>query len=148
MYGLYGGIQVSRDAGKTWEVAGSPPADVFDLAASAEDPDTVYAATREGLLVSRDAGATWQPAFMVRRPASMVEVGADGTVYAFVVGTGLLKAEEPGLNWETVNADWGERILLHLGVDPADPGRLFAVTQHGEILASTDGGASWTALTS
>ncbi len=148
MYGLYGGIQVSRDAGKTWRVAGPPPAEVFDLAASATDPDTLYAATREGLLVSRDAGGSWEPAFMVRRPASMVETDGDGTVYAFVVGTGLLKAEEPGLGWETVSTDWGERILLHLGVDPSDPARLFAVTQEGEVLASIDAGASWTALTS
>ena len=84
---------------------------------------------------------------MLQRPASLVETDRDGTVYAFVVGTGLLKAEEPGLSWETINTDWGERILLHLGIDPSDPERLFAVTQEGEIVASTDGGASWVALT-
>ncbi len=148
MYGLYGDIQVSRDGGKTWAVAGAPPADVFDLAASARDPNTLYAATGAGLLVSRDAGKSWEPAFMLQRPASLVETDADGTLYAFVVGTGLVKAEEPGLSWETVNADWGERVLLHLAVDPGNPERLFAVTDEGGILASTDGGQSWAALTS
>ncbi len=148
MYGLYGDIQVSRDGGKIWTVAGTPPADVFDLAASPKDPDTLYAATRAGLMVSRDAGASWEPAFLLQRPASMVETDAHGTVYAFVVGTGLMKAKEPGLAWETVKDDWGERLLLHLAIDPDNAERLFAVTQEGQILSSTDGGRSWTTLTS
>ena len=143
VYGLYGGIQVSRDGGKTWEMAGSPPADVFDLAASAKDPNTLYAATRNGLKVSRDAGKSWEPASTMTQPASMVEVGSDGTAYAFIVGTGLVKTAEPSLDWTVLSSGFGERVLLHFAVDPSNPERLFAVAAEGEIFLSTDGGKSW-----
>lgn len=146
LYGLYGGVQVSQDGGRSWEVRGAPPADTFALAASATDADTVYAATREGLMVSRDGARTWEPAHSARRPASLVHAAPDGTLYAFVVGEGLLRAREPEPQWEPVSNAFGEAILLHLAVDPTDPARLYAVTQTGAILASADGGRTWSAL--
>ncbi|MCT7378513.1 WD40/YVTN/BNR-like repeat-containing protein [Chelativorans salis] len=148
MYGSYGSIQVSRDGGKTWEVAGAPPADVFAIAASAANPDIVYAATRNGLMISRDGGGTWEGAGFEGRPATMVKVGPDGSVYAFVLGTGLVTAPAAALAWQTVADDFGERVLLHLAVDPNEPQRLFAVTDESRILTSTDGGRSWEALAS
>ena len=146
IYGLFGGVQVSEDGGQTWEVRGAPPADVFALAASATDANTIYAATRNGLMVSRDGARTWEPAHSARSPASLVHTGPDGTLYAFVVGEGLLRAQEPQPRWEPVSNQFGDRVLLHLAVDPTDPARLYAVTQEGEILASTDGGRTWSAL--
>ncbi|UEM21320.1 YCF48-related protein [Skermanella mucosa] len=143
LYGLYGGIQASRNGGKTWEATGKPPADTFDLAASARDPDTVYAATREGVMISRDAGETWQAGSMVQRPATMVETTDDGTVYAFQAGAGLLKTTEPSLAWQRVNNGFGEAVLLHLAADPKNSERLFAVTEKSQVLASQDGGKTW-----
>lgn len=148
MYGLYGQVQVSRDGGRSWEIAGAPPADVFGLAASAIDAETVYAATRSGLMVSRDAGKSWRFAYSVEQPASMVETAPGGMIYAVVMGRGLVKAEESNLQWETLNNDFGDRVLLHLAVDPSDPDRLFAVNQDGQILESSDGGRNWQAFTS
>jgi photosystem II stability/assembly factor-like uncharacterized protein len=148
LYGHYGSIQVSRDAGKTWEVTGRPPADTFDLAASAKDPNTVYAATRAGLMVSRDAGKTWQPASMVQRPATLVATTRDGTAYAFQVGTGLLRTTEPSMAWQTVSNGFGGTVLLHLAVDPTHPERLYAVTDKSAILASQDGDKTWKPLRS
>ncbi len=142
VYGAFGGLQVSRDGGKTWSVAGPLPERLIDLAASAQDADTVYAATESGLLVSKDAGGTW--AAVEGSPVSMVEVAPDGTLYAFVVGQGLMRSAEGELDLESVGAGWGGRILLHLAVDPANKERVFVATHEGEILASTDGGTSWT----
>jgi photosystem II stability/assembly factor-like uncharacterized protein len=143
IYGLYGGIQVSRDGGGTWEIAGSPPADAFDLAASAVDPDTAYAATRDGVMVSRDAGRSWRPTGPEGQPASMVHVGPTGAVYAFVVGSGLMRAPGAALNWSVVNAGFGERVLLHMAIDRNDPARMFAVADDGQVHASSDAGQSW-----
>lgn len=148
IFGLYGNVQVSRDGGKTWAVAGAPPADVYDLAASSTDPDTVYAATGIGLMVSRDGARTWEPSGPVGRPASLVEVAPAGTVYAFVIGSGLLRRSASDGEWQSVGNDFGESVLLHLAADPADPDRLFAVTQESQILTSPDGGRSWAAFTS
>lgn len=143
VYGLYGNLQVSFDGGQSWRVKGAPPADVYDIAASARDAATVYAATSAGLMISRDAGASWEPAGSASQPASLVEVGEDGTVYAFVVGQGLLRATEESLAWEPVSTAFGQAVLLHLAIDPADPNRLFVVTSEGAVLASPDAGQSW-----
>lgn len=143
LYGYYGSVQVSRDGGARWEVTGKPPADLFDLAASAKEPNTVYAATRSGLTVSRDAGRTWQTASIVQRPATMVATTKDGTAYAFQIGVGLLKATEPSLAWQPVSNGFGEAVLLHLAVDPTNAERLYAVTDKSVILASHDGGKNW-----
>jgi photosystem II stability/assembly factor-like uncharacterized protein len=149
IYGLYGDIQTSRDGGETWELAGSPPADVFDIAASPVNPDVVYAATRSGVMVSLDGGNVWQTTGTEGQPASFVETAPDGTVYTFLVGSGLMSAPAAASpTWKALGGDFGERIIVHLAIDPADPGRMFAVTQESEILTSTDGGQNWKAMTS
>ena len=143
LYGLFGDIQVSRDGGKTWEIAGSPSSDVFDLSASAVDPNLLYAATRSGLMISRDAGKSWEPTGYQGQPATMVQTAPNGTVFAFVVGTGLIKSPGAALSWTVVGADLEGIVLLHLAIDPNDPNRMFAVTQNSQVLASTDGGKTW-----
>jgi len=143
VYGAYGELQVSRDAGQTWTVIAPLPGKLIDLAASAENSDTVYAATESGLSVSRDGGRTWKPV-LEGLPVSLVEVTADGTIYAFVVGQGLARASEADLEFTTISKDWDDRILLHLAVDPQQSDRIFVASHQGEILASEDGGLKWT----
>ena len=145
IYGAYDALQVSRDAGKNWAAVGPLPEGLIDLAASDKDPGTLFAATESGLLVSSDGGLTWETV-LEGAPVSMVELAPDGRIYAFMLGRGLLSAEENGLDFEIVSRDWGDRFLLHLAADPSDPARLFGATQEGAILASVDGGKSWTAF--
>jgi photosystem II stability/assembly factor-like uncharacterized protein len=143
MYGLFGEVQASRDGGVSWEIAGSPDDEVFDLAASAITADTLFAATRAGLMVSRDGARTWQPTGPSGYPATMVYVGPDGSAYAFLLGLGLVKTASDSHDWETISATFGDRVLLHLAIDPSTPERMFAVTHEGPILVSTDGGRTW-----
>lgn len=143
IYGVHGGLQVSKDSGHSWELVAAPPGDLIDLAASAKEVDRLYAATKRGLLYSEDGGKSWQIAYLIKRPVSLVHTTLDGEVYAFVVGTGLIKAQEPSLVWDLVSRDWEDSYLLHLAADPTHPERLYAVTQKGEVLASQDGGRSW-----
>jgi len=146
IYGIYNGLQVSGDAGRTWRRQGTAPEGLVDLAASARDSTKLFAATQRGLLVSQDGGQTWQPGHLLRRPATSVETTATGTVFAFMVGSGLIRAEEPSLSWSIVSNDFGDRYLLHLAVDPDDHTRLFAATQRNELMASRDGGRTWQLL--
>jgi len=143
VYGLHGGIQVSRDGGQTWEIAGSAPGRVLDLAASATDARTLYAGTAKGVLESKDEGRSWQPAYLVTRPASLVETDKDGALYVFMVGVGFLKRQ--GHDWTRLASasDFGGSHLTHLAIDPNDAQRLYATTSAGELLASTDGGQHW-----
>lgn len=143
IYGMYKGLQVSRDGGRTWRVVGALPDETFDLAAAPDDPDKVYAAARAGLFVSEDSGASWAPATLQRRPATLVHVAADGRVYAFVYGVGLLASSESGDGWELRSDGFADRYLLHMASDPASPEVLHAVTDTGAIMTSRDGGRSW-----
>ncbi len=145
IYGTHRGLQVSRDAGKTWAIIGPGPEGLIDLAASAKNPDTLYAATQSGLLVSMDAGKSWKP--LVQGTAvSLVEVTPEGTLYAFLLGRGLVKAGEPPVGLETLSNSFGDGYLLHLAADPANPKRVFAVTNAGKLLGSADQGRTWTVL--
>lgn len=144
IYGVFGGLQVSRDGGRTWAMVGPPPPEAIAIAVSARNAQTLFAATRNGLVRSTDGGQSWSAAYLIRRPVSLVHVHEDGMVLAFVVGTGLIKADESTLKWATIATNFGDRVLLHLAVDATDPSKLYAATQHGEILASADGGQTWT----
>jgi photosystem II stability/assembly factor-like uncharacterized protein len=143
IYGTYGGIQVSRDGGHTWEIVGPGPERLIDLAASTKDAETVYAATESGLQISMDGGKSWQAIKLADAPVSMVEVTADGRVFAFVVGTGLMQGREGSPKWDAINEVFGDRIVLHLAADPTDANRLYAIVHPVGILASQDGGRSW-----
>ncbi|WP_262031705.1 F510_1955 family glycosylhydrolase [Microvirga sp. Mcv34] len=145
IYGTHRGLQVSRDAGKTWTIVGPGPEGLIDLAGSAKSRDTLYAATQSGLLVSTDAGRSWIP-LAQGAPVSLVEVTPEGTLYAFVLGRGLVKAAEPPVGFETISSGFGDGYLLHLAADPTNPKRVFAATNGGKLLSSIDQGRTWTAL--
>lgn len=143
IYGAYaGGLQTSGDAGESWTLIGPAPEGLIDLTASAKSPDTLYAATEVGLMVSTDAGKTWRASAIEGAPVSLIEIAPDGTLYAFVVGRGLVRSAEDPLAFETVSGGFGNGYFLHLAADPANPDRVFAATGDGEVLSSTDGGES------
>jgi hypothetical protein len=151
IYGVYRVLQVSRDGGRSWEAVGQPPEGIIDLAASSVETDVLYAATQTGLLRSTDGGRSWEDAHLLRRPATMVKVTPEGQVYAFMVGAGLIRTQEPHLRWQTVHNDFGEDYVLHFAVDPSDGQTLYAVTLHPQthaeaVLASRDGGVTWAEL--
>jgi photosystem II stability/assembly factor-like uncharacterized protein len=151
IYGTYHGLQVSRDGGKSWEVAGPGPEEAIDIAASAHDPDLLYAGTNTGLMRSTDGGRSWERSHPAEAPVSLVVVGNDGTVFAHLVGTGLLRAREPELDWETLGTGLDGQVLIHLAIDPKDPSRLYAVavepgSHRQSLVASSDGGASWSSF--
>jgi mono/diheme cytochrome c family protein len=143
VYGLYNGLQVSRDGGLTWVNAGSVPEKTFDLAGSARDPETVYAAAMDGLFVSRDSGRNWSPVFMQKHPTTLVEISAAGRIYAFVYGVGLMKGEESGAGWKVQSTDFGDRYPVKMAIDPSDPDRIHVIADTGAIVTSKDGGRTW-----
>lgn len=144
IYGSYGELQISRDGGQNWTIAGTPPAGLIALAASSLKADRVYAATKQGLNVSTDTGASWQPLQFEGEVVSTVKVGSDGSLFAFVLGKGLMKASESKPDeWALLSNDFGNAIPLHIAIDPANPSHLALTTQENAVLESIDGGATW-----
>ena len=152
VYGVFGDLQRSTDGGRSWTRVGPAPEGIISLAASSKDMDRVYAATQRGLMVSSDGGRRWRPAHLLRQPATMVHGTPGGTVYAFIAGSGLVRAEEPGLGWTALGNAFGDAVVLHIAAGPvADKNTLYAVTHNPEtrsqaVTVSRDGGQSWARL--
>lgn len=143
LYGVHGGLQRSDDGGGSWRPVGPAPDKLIALAGSGLDSERLYAATETGLKVSLDGGGSWRAAVMFRSPASLVHVTANGTVYAFVLGRGLLATSEPSLAWKTLYNGFGGHYPLQMAIAHDDPQRLAVLTHKGRIFTSDDGGASW-----
>jgi photosystem II stability/assembly factor-like uncharacterized protein len=146
IYGNYGKLQVSRNGGSTWTIAGDTPPALVALAASSLDAQRLYGATEKGLYVSDDAGATWRAAAFPGQVVSMAET-ANGLTYAYVLGRGLVKADEKNLDqWTVLSNEFGESVPLHLAVDQKNNQHLALTTHKSELLESRDGGATWHAF--
>ncbi|MBE0454112.1 MAG: exo-alpha-sialidase [Roseovarius sp.] len=146
VWGNHGGLQRSRDGGRSWKRVARAPAGLIDIAASARDPERLYAATETGLFVSEAGAKAWRRAHPAEAPVSFVEVTAEGMIHAFVLGEGLVRRSEDGGAWEVLHPGFDGRYLLHFATDPQAPERVFAATQMGELLASEDGGRDWRLL--
>lgn len=144
MVGVYGSIQASRDGGRTWSVTGRPPAPMIGLALSAVEPETLYAATQAGLFTSRDLGATWsRPDAATDVPATMVATTADGTVWSYDVGKGLMRKAAGSDRFDVIGSPLGDDAILHLAVKDDE---MAAATYKGALIRSVDGGRTWRPL--
>ncbi len=146
LYGAGPALYVSGDGGRSWSAGAMPANRIFDLAASSMRAKVVYAATTAGLMRSEDAGGSWQPVFAAPAATTMVHVTPQGTIFAFVVGRGLMRATETALDWTVLRKEFGRYVVRHMTVDPAAANRLFAVTDNSEVIVSEDGGLTWADL--
>jgi photosystem II stability/assembly factor-like uncharacterized protein len=115
-----------------------------------EHPDSVFAATSEGLWKTSDAGRTWHRTTPQDWVVNTVVVpsGRPGRV---VIGTeqlGVLLSDDGGEHFQGANTGFFHRQILALALDPSDPGRILAVLANAPepIVATGDGGKSWLPL--
>jgi len=142
IYGMFRGLQVSRDGGQSWSM-GTLPAGVRALAGSSLSADTLYAATDKGLKISPDGGQRWRPAMMMQLPATLAHVAADGQAYTFLVGKGLMSVQESERGWQPLFNGFGEAIPVQITSDRSNPQRLFMLDHLGQLWRSGDGGHAW-----
>ena len=139
------GLQVSRDAGSTWQPV-STVGQVTALAAGAGGQLFAGTAT-EGVLESTDGGQSWQRGGLSSFGTQISALAVDprsGEVYA-----GAMMGSMPMLHrrlesgaWETVSFN-GTNPILAIALSPHEDGLLLLVDQAGRVYRSRDAGQSW-----
>jgi photosystem II stability/assembly factor-like uncharacterized protein len=112
--------------------------DVKAVAASPRTPDTVFAASVNGVWKSTDGGP-WAPVGAGAK-ALLVSPANPDTVYAGT-STGVLKTVNGGVGWGTPLL--ADKEITALAIDPLAPDNLFAVSADGYAYATTNAGVTW-----
>jgi photosystem II stability/assembly factor-like uncharacterized protein len=112
-----GGVQATRDGGRTWADCNLPEPAVFSLAVSTAD-GAVYAGTEPSRLFrSDDRGATWQPL------DALLDLPSRPT-------------------WSFPPRPWTSHVRW-IAPSPHDPDMLLTGIELGGLMRSTDRGATW-----
>lgn len=126
-------VRRSQDDGRTW-VTGAK-LQVIDLAASAAQPDVVYATTPEGLQVSSDAGASF--AAVENAPLlSHADSPTKGVLIGVDAAGQLRTSSDAGKSWKSAGGLPGPATAF----TAVDPSRLLASMEDGTVLTSDNGG--------
>ena len=138
-----GTFMVSADR-EQWDRRSQLP--IADFAVSPTDPDTVLAATQDGVVRSADGGRTW--AGVVGAPAAVVLAwGARGSLYAVEPDGDVHHSGDGGTSWQHRGDAGGEPEALTLDPRAGDETVYAAVSGRG-IVTSADGGRTFTTRSS
>jgi photosystem II stability/assembly factor-like uncharacterized protein len=160
--GTSGGVYRSVDSARHWEKANnglvSPDllsssralmvnAIVIDSVKSETTPETIYAATLNGLYKTTDAAKSW---FRIgaNLPDQMIiaiVVDRDGALYA-AGRKGVYKSIDHGATWKASNSGLQSLNIRSLVISPSDPGTFYVGTNGTGLYRSRDGGEHWDAV--
>jgi photosystem II stability/assembly factor-like uncharacterized protein len=148
IYSLNQQVYRSLDGGVSFDPIPSQPAgEVFSLAVSAADPDSLYVAGLMGhdayVARSIDGGDTWNTtAPVLGRPFIR---GTDADPQHVVVGTfghGVFTSFDGGATWSNSNSGLAAVTLTDIAVDPGE-GRRALGTDGFSLFETTDAGETW-----
>jgi photosystem II stability/assembly factor-like uncharacterized protein len=155
------GVIKSVDGGTTWTMPANtgltaPP---IAVAVDAGSPSTVYAASENrGVFTSTNGGASWTvstngfvyPGSVPPTPPQALTIQASptqsGTVFAIAGPNFVFRSSDFGQTWSQLALPAG--VPTALAFSPADPRTLFLGQNGGPLLSSTDGGNTWTTVSS
>ena len=141
-----GGIQESRDGGRSWtqSTLDAVPA---AIAVSPAGDGYAYVFTADSVHVTADAGRSWQTLPDSLPDAAILAAAVNPfvptQVYASFAGTGLYRSQDGGRSWGPVATPDDESIVAIL-VSGSAP-LLFIATESGRVQVSSDEGATWRA---
>lgn len=101
-----------------------------------------FAATSEGLFVSGE-GHTWTRSLESMMPATLVAETSNSELYAFLLGTGLIKYDDTSEQWTPINNQFGSQVLVGLSADSKSPANLIALNQYRKLIVSENSGKNW-----
>jgi photosystem II stability/assembly factor-like uncharacterized protein len=162
------GLFKTADGGQSWRRTpiGFPAkahVRVPAVAADPQHPNTVYVAACRGngcvgpgvFLKTVDGGATWRKitALPWLVQAIAIDPRRTSTVFAGTAKGGLFRSRDGGSNWQWVARVPGVRrpkaysaypwAVVAIAIDPLHPDTIYAGSQTGGIVKSTDGGTTW-----
>ena len=158
--GTSGGVYKSSDRARTWTKVhqGMISSDVLSsgralmvntVLIDPQRPDTVYAATLNGLYKTEDGARSWTrtgqdlPDQMIS--ALALDPSWPGTLY--VAGRqGVFKSIDGGRTWQGKNAGLASLNVRSLALSPEDPKTIYLGTNGSGLYRSRDGGETWETL--
>src|SRR5213594_1250248 len=158
--GTSGGVYKSSDRARTWTKVhqGMISSDVLSsgralmvntVLIDPQRPDTVYAATLNGLYKTEDGARSWTrtgqdlPDQMIS--ALALDPSWPGTLY--VAGRqGVFKSIDGGRTWQGKNAGLASLNVRSLALSPEDPKTVYLGTNGSGLYRSRDGGETWETL--
>nr|MBA2618650.1 hypothetical protein [Rubrobacter sp.] len=147
--GGHEGAAISEDGGKTWQqVSDLEGTDPMGWAIDPTDPQKMYAGGHPGFYRSENGGESWSQDNSGLPATDVHGLGMDprnpDTLYASVMGAGLLRTTDAGESWESANPEVG--VMGPILVDPRNPETLYAAGMEGGFVKSEDGGKGWIEL--
>ena len=168
MRGTYGiGILKSTDGGETWskslDWAYNSGSGIWSVEINPLNPNTVWAATTEGIYRSYDAGITWQQVHDVIMGMDLVVNPVDTNIVITghgnfaSTGFGIYRTTDGGASWTHITSGLPSYYegKIQLDIFKADPNIVYASIGHGFyvngnnaswLCKSTDAGLNWTVM--
>ncbi len=121
--------------------------DLRRVAASPDDPDTVYASSLNSVYRTSDGGKTWHEVFSLRGTGNTISALATGSkTDAVLTGTqkGLYRSDDRGMHWRKIFRGIGEResTVISIAVHPQNSEMIFVGTGSG-VYWTENNGKDW-----
>lgn len=141
--------QQGRSASGAQPIATLNTADIHALIWSPTKPNTVFFGHHNGLLKSSDGGRAWQPTALTEADAMSLAASPQMPLRMYAAGHGVFRrSDDGGATWTAPEGSLQGADIHAFAQSPVEPDRLFALVANQGILGSTDGGTTWTPVSS
>jgi photosystem II stability/assembly factor-like uncharacterized protein len=156
-----GGVFKSTDKGETWQqkvqiATGDPKkkatisnVNVVLMVMDPQNNQTIYLGTTEnGLYFTNDGGESWQRTAFQKGRINAIAIDPKTTCNIYVAtGNKIYKTADCIKTWSEIYVETRpNQMVTSLAVDFYDPKIIYAGLSAGELLKSTDEGASWSVI--
>jgi uncharacterized protein (TIGR03437 family) len=158
-YSKSGGVYLSTDGGRSWELtlASDAPGLITAVEFAVSDPRIAYAGSQTAFWRSQDGGRTWQlmsgrdlsygpPGIHVGKPEDLqVDPRNPDRVFAHSSHGGIFLTEDGGRTWKVTGQGYTSARVRAIAVDPRDSRRVYPIGNNG-VYRSDSGGEDWTGI--
>lgn len=157
--GVDGSFFVTTDHGATWTrktvrptadgLASINGANIVHIEQSPSFPEIIYAGTSNaGLLLSFDRAQTWQTVAGVSGAVSAMALHPTDKCVSFVgSGNRVLRSTDCSITYEATYVDpRAKAVVTSLAIPAGSPRTVYLGNAQGDLLRSTDEGATWSAI--